>query len=199
MQCKPIGSVYMEPSGGSFSKKEGERFWWSLWEDSARTPGHGVYYDFHKKPHEFAWVDYDGAIKLTESNTPAGFLYSFYHGMNRIETKLETGTTEVLISMSNWREVQVTKEKVSKYEADVVYGDTVTLISVEDIISHARELRALSLFTPRLRSLLFAVTGARMPGCSNGEIGIQEYMTRCVISELVEEANKIADERGFPE
>ena len=124
---------------------------------------------------------------------PEGFEYSFKHGMSDLSSKIQEGTLLELIENSDWREHEVKKEQVERFE----FMKTLKINGIEDVIKNIDELKKPG-YVPR--EIMYGVLNAvKIPktnpdfGNFRGEIGIAYYYDlihyKAIIEALSENPN----------
>ena len=146
-----------------------------LWEMPERFDGHAYEYSIDGTKHIFAWAYAGNAVKVDMSLMPDGFEYSFKHGMSDISSKIETGPLLEIIENSDWKEHEVKKEQVERFD----FMKTLKIETINDIVANIDELKKPG-YVPHeiMDSVLKAVNiGKTNPDFGNfkGEIGMAYY------------------------
>ena len=139
-----------------------------LWEMPERFDGHGYLYSIDGSRHLFAWADAGSALKIDMSLMPEGFEYSFKHGMSDVWSKIKEGTLLELIENSNWKNLEIKKEQVDRFE----FLKTLEINSIDDIKANIEELRKGGYIPPEIVSKVLKIGGVGRTLVHNGEIGI---------------------------
>jgi len=164
-----------------------------LWEMPDNFDGHAYRYSIDGGKHIFAWAHVGNAVKVDMSIMPEGFEYSFKHGMSDLSSKIQEGTLLELIENSDWREHEVKKEQVERFE----FMKTLKINGIEDVIKNIDELKKPG-YVPR--EIMYGVLNAvKIPktnpdfGNFRGEIGIAYYYDlihyKAIIEALSENPN----------
>jgi hypothetical protein len=139
-----------------------------LWEIPEKFDGHAYEYSIDGSKHIFAWASIRNAVKVDMSIMPKGFEYSFKHGMSNIDSKIENGTLFEIIENSNWKDHEVKKEQVERFE----FMKTLKIDTIDDLKANIDELKKGGYVPHKIVSKVLELTGIGRTPVHNGEIGI---------------------------
>jgi len=162
------GDVMLElgRGGGCY---EGKKYYsLKLWEMPEIFDGHAYCYSIDGSKHTFAWAHVGNSIKVDMSLMPEGFEYSFKHGMSDFDTKIESGTLQDLIKNSNWKDNEIKKEQVERFE----FMQTLKIETIDDLKDNINELKKGGYVPNEIVSKVLELAGVRRTPIHNGEIGI---------------------------
>lgn len=158
----------------------------TLWEMPETFDGHAYYYSIDGTKHIFAWAHVRNAIKVDMSLMPDGFEFSFKHGMSDISSKIEQGTLLELIENSNWKQHEVKKEEVERFE----FMKSLKIEKIEDIYNNIEELKKGGYIPHEIVSKVLEITGAERVRVNNGEIGIAGMYDQMHYRAIIENISK---------
>lgn len=163
------GDVMLELGRGQGSLTGSDyKYHMILWEMPKKFDGHAYEYSIDGSKHIFAWASTKKAIKVDMSTMPEGFEYSFKHGMSNISTKIENGTLVELIENSNWKNSEVKKEQVERFE----FMKTLEINTIDDLRANIDELKKGGYIPHKIVSKVLELAGIGRAPVHNGEIGI---------------------------
>lgn len=179
------GDILLEISGG-YGSLDGSayRYHVTLWEMPERYDGHGYHYSIDGTKHIFAWASVGSSIKVDMSLMPEGFEYSFKHGMSDIYTKIKNDVLLEIIENSDWKNHEVKKEEVERFE----FLKTLKIEKLEDIVSNIEELKKDGYVPYEIVAKVLELTEVGRARVNNGEIGIAgmyDYMHYHAIIESI--------------
>jgi hypothetical protein len=157
-----------------------------LWEMPERFDGHAYCYSIDGTKHIFAWARVGNAVKVDMSLMPDGFEFSFKHGMSDISSKIEQGTLLELIENSDWKQHEVKKEEVERFE----FMKSLKIEKVEDIVSNIEELKKGGYVPHEIVSKVLELTGVGRVRVNNGEIGIAGMYDQMHYQAIIETISK---------
>ena len=157
-----------------------------LWEVPKVMDGRGNYYTIDGERTYFYWASIGSAIKVDMSLMPDGFEYSFKHGMSDFSTKIENGTLQELIENSNWKDNEVTKEQVERYE----FMKTLKVETIDDLKNNIEELKKGGYVPHEIVSNVLNIVGIGRTPVHNGEIGIAGMYDRLHYQAIIEALSK---------
>jgi len=131
------GDILLELGRGGGNMGGGKFYCMKLWEMPESYDGHAYYYSIDGSRGTFAWAHVGSALKIDMSLMPDGFEYSFKHGMSDFNSKIEYGTLTELIENSDWKNHEVKKHDVHRFE----FMETLEINSIDDIKNNIDELR----------------------------------------------------------
>jgi hypothetical protein len=175
------GDVLMDiGSAGGGSGPNGSYKTIDLWQLPSSHDGSGFTYDSTGKRGRYWWTHLRSSVKIDESNTPDGFLYSFFHGMETFEVYGDSdgwfvpmkGTVQEIIAKSNWEKYQVKQEMVDKSIADREYVSKLVLNTQDDFVREFKRIWEIENPSVELLTKILTVFGVKIPPVSNGEIGL---------------------------
>lgn len=90
----------------------------ALWEYKGQTDGSGYRYNIENNPYSYWWVNPNKSFILDKNKLPEDFLFSFYHGMEYLDTPEEQNNNDIIdrVLNSNWKEKSINKIDVEDYE-----------------------------------------------------------------------------------
>ena len=157
-----------------------------LWEMPDNFDGHAYYYSIDGSKHTFAWAHVGSSIKVDMSLMPDGFEYSFKHGMSDFSTKIESGTLQEIIENSNWKEREVKKEEVERYE----FMKTLKIETIDDLKANIDELKKGGYVPNEIVSNVLNIAGVGRTPVHNGEIGIAGMYDHLHYQAIIEALSK---------
>lgn len=157
-----------------------------IWEMPEKFDGHAYCYSIDGTKHIFAWAHIESAVKLDMSLMPEGFEFSFKHGMSDIASKIEQGTLLELIENSDWKQHEVKKEEVERFE----FIKSLKIEKVEDIVSNIEELKKGGYVPHEIVSKVLDITGIGTTPVNNGEIGIASMYDQMHYQSIIETISK---------
>lgn len=157
-----------------------------IWEMPEKFDGHAYCYSIDGTKHIFAWAHIESAVKLDMSLMPEGFEFSFKHGMSDIASKIEQGTLLELIENSDWKQHEVKKEEVERFE----FIKSLKIEKVEDIVSNIEELKKGGYVPHEIVSKVLDITGIGTTQVNNGEIGIASMYDQMHYQSIIETISK---------
>lgn len=159
-----------------------------LWQKPSVNDGSGYIYDIDGSKIKYRWASLEKSIKIDMSIMPEGFEYSFKHGMTDIKSKIKQGTLLELIENSNWKDREVTKEKVERYN----FMKSLKINKLDDIIDNIEELKKAG-YVPRTILLkVLKYSGITRANAVNGEIGIASIYDHFHYVQAIDVISKIA-------
>ncbi len=188
------GDVLIE-LGRGFSIEDGMcSYSLKIWEMPEQYNGNGYVYSTDGERMEFWWANVGKSIKITEENTPAEFIFSFFHGMNDLDSLLEHGTIEEIIFSSNWEDKIVLQSDVDKYVSDLRIANELKIKTKEDFINNFDIIKNLSVLPNNLISDIFNVHDIEMPKMYNGELGLRNLEIQITLAGLIARHQVIGNE-----
>jgi len=118
------GDVLMEFGRGSWYSDGITRYSITLWEMPEYYDGHGLRYSIDGTKRLYAWAYVGRSVRISEKNTPEGFMFAFYHGMHDFYSMIERGRPEDVIMASEWELGNITQDKVNRYMSDKSFGES---------------------------------------------------------------------------
>ncbi len=178
------GDIMLEPNKG-FGYLHGSEYIYPLrlWEVPEIKDGRGHYYSIEGKKTYYMWVNIGSAIKVDMSLMPTGFEYSFKHGMRDFATKIEYGTVLDLIESSNWKDCEVKKEQVDRYE----FMKTLKIETLDDLKNNIDELMIDGYVPHEIITNVLDVAGIGRAFPFNGEVGIAKMHDQMNYERIIKE------------
>jgi len=185
------GDVLLELGRGWGSLTGSEyKYHMQLWEMPKKFDGHAYEYSIDGSKHIFAWASTKNSIKVDMSTMPCGFEHSFKHGMSDISSKIENGTLDELIENSNWKEREVKKEQVARFE----FMKTLEINTIDDLKANIDELTKGGYVPSKIVSKVLELSGIGRAAIHNGEIGIAGMYDQMHYHAVIEAIKKETDE-----
>jgi len=181
------GDVMLE-LGRGWGSLSGSEFIYGmkLWEVPEILDGRGNYYTISGDKTYFYWAKISNAIKVDIDLMPEGFEYSFKHGMTDISSKIETGTLLELIENSNWKDSEVKKEQVERYE----FMKTLEINNIDDLRNNIKELKKGGYVPHEIVSKVLEIAQIGRATAHNGEIGIAGMYDQMHYQAIIEAVSK---------
>ena len=181
------GDILLELGRGWGSLDGSEyKYHLKLWEMPETFDGHAYYYSIDGTKHIFAWAHVGNAVKVDMNLMPDGFEFSFKHGMSDISSKIEEGTVWEIIENSDWKQHEVKKEEVERFE----FMKSLKIEKVEDIVSNIEELKKGGYVPHEIVSKVLELTGIGRTRVNNGEIGIAGMYDQMYYQAIIETISK---------
>jgi hypothetical protein len=180
------GDILIELGRGC--EYDGEKRYYSLkiWQKPSSNDGSGFEYDIDGKKSKYWWASVRSSIKVNMDLMPDGFEYSFKHGMSDISTTIEKGTIHELIENSNWKDNEVKKEQVERYE----FMKKLKIETLDDIKSNIQELKKGGYVPHEIVSNVLNIVGVGRTFVHNGEIGIAGMYDHLHYQAIIEALSK---------
>jgi len=175
------GDVLMDiGSTGGGSGPDGSYKTIKLWQLPSSHDGSGFDYDSTGKRGRYWWTYLRSSVKIDESNTPEGFMYSFFHGMNSFEVygdnggwfEKMNGSAQEIIAKSNWEKYRVKQEMLDRSIADREYVSKLVLNTQDDFVREFKRIWEIKNPSVELLTKILTVFGVKIPPVYNGEIGL---------------------------
>ena len=106
--------------------------------------------------------------------------------MSDISSKIEQGTLLELIENSNWKQHEVKKEEVERFE----FMKSLKIEKIEDIYNNIEELKKGGYIPHEIVSKVLEITGAEQVRVNNGEIGIAGMYDQMHYRAIIENISK---------
>lgn len=169
------GDVMLE-IGRGFDSASPRNYFMNLWEVPENYDNcHGFQYNIDGKKYLFAWANLKDSYKVDISLFPKSFKFSFYHGMDHIQTTLEDGEVLDLINKSDWKEKIILVSKVEQFAV----REKIIINSIEDIKNNIKELVKEGYVPHELMTSVLKVAKVNKTnpdfGNFKGEIGLAYY------------------------
>ena len=157
-----------------------------IWQKPSGTDGSGFEYSIDGTKHKYWWASVKNSVKIDMSIMPDGFEFSFKHGMSDIASKIEQGTLLELIENSDWKQHEVKKEEVERFE----FMKSLKIEKVEDIVSNIEELKKGRYVPHEIVSKVLELTSVGRTRVNNGEIGIAGMYDQMHYQAIIETISK---------
>lgn len=162
------GDVLIELGRGVGSNGVEPCYSLKIWQNPSSNDGSGFEYGIDGEKHKYWWANVKNSIKIDMSSMPDGFEFSFKHGMSDIDTTIKNGTLQELIENSNWKEKEIKKEQVERYN----FMRTLKIETLEDIRNNIEELKKEDYVPHKIVSNVLSIVNIGRVHIYDGEIGI---------------------------
>lgn len=192
------GDVLIELGRGNGSDGKNRYYSLKIWQKPSKNDGSGFEYGINGNKSKYWWASVRNSIKIDMSLMPDGFEYSFKHGMSDIDTTVENGTLQELIDNSNWKDNEVKKEQVERYE----FMKTLKIETLDDLKTNIEELKKGGYVPNKIVSKVLEIAQIGRTKAHNGEIGIAGMYDQMHYQAIIEAVSKDpncfekAEERG---